>query len=382
VIAALLLAAGASRRFGGAPKLLQELDAKPVLRWSAEALVGTQIGEIVIVVPPEHDEIRRALAGIDARFVVNPRPELGIGRSIARGTSAISPDAEAVVIILGDEPRPPRDALTRVIARYRAGGTRIVAPTYGGVRGHPVLFDRAVFDELRALSGDDGARAVVDRDPSRVALLELGEPLPIDVDTPEDLARLRSAQTHTSLIDSLMPEYDVRASYETLVRAPTDVVYRAVLETDLSRSFISRALMMLRSLGRRGQGSRSFRLRDLPARGAFFALAENAPHEVVAGVLGRFWSLTGNTIEGDSASFQRPPAEGTAKAVWNFRVDATAGGTQLSTETRVLCADATSRRQFKRYWTVIGPFSGLIRLEALRLIRAQAQYIHSTSQRS
>jgi molybdenum cofactor cytidylyltransferase len=80
--------------------------------------------------------------------------------------------------------------MTRVVDRYRKGNVDIVAPKYGGIPAHPVLFARAVFDELSKLSGDRGARAVVDRDPDRVATIELEE-IPIDVDTPADLARLR-----------------------------------------------------------------------------------------------------------------------------------------------------------------------------------------------
>jgi molybdenum cofactor cytidylyltransferase len=190
VIAALLLAAGAARRFG-APKLLQDLHGKPVVRWSAEALMGAPVDEVIIVVPPDFDALRTALQGIDAYFVVNPHPALGIASSLACGVAALSADTTAAIVSLGDEPMVSRTAAGRVLERYRAGGAQIVAPTYAGVRGHPVLFDRSVFDELRTFSGDVGARPVVDRDPQRVAFIEIGEPMPLDVDTPEDLARLR-----------------------------------------------------------------------------------------------------------------------------------------------------------------------------------------------
>jgi len=73
-----------------------------------------------------------------------------------------------------------------------------VAPRYRGTPGHPVLFDHSVFAELRALDGDRGARAVIERDPSRVAIVEVDAPPPGDVDTPEDLARLRRARQNMS----------------------------------------------------------------------------------------------------------------------------------------------------------------------------------------
>lgn len=190
MIAALLLAAGGARRFG-APKLLQELNGKPIVRWSAELLRGAPVDEIIVVVPPDHEEMRLALSDVDARFVVNPRPDRGMGSSLACGVSALDARVAAVLVALADEPMLARAGLERVVERYRAGGASIVAPTYRGIRGHPVLFDRAVFDELRALSEDRGARSVADRDPARLAVVELEEAKPIDVDTPDDLARLR-----------------------------------------------------------------------------------------------------------------------------------------------------------------------------------------------
>jgi molybdenum cofactor cytidylyltransferase len=377
VIAAILLAAGVARRFGG-PKLLQDLAGKPVVRWSAEGLSGAPVDEIVVVVPPAHEAIRRALAGggLRVRFVVNPNPDEGMGASVACGIAALAPGTGAALVALADEPRSSREALMRVVERYRAGGAAIVVPRYHGTRGHPVLFDQSVFQELRALSGDQGARSVTDRNRERVAFVDIDAPQPVDIDTPQDLQLLRSTeQGRDWLIDRLMPEFDERASYGIDVAAPPDAVYRALLETNLADSLVSRILLKIRALGRGSAGA--LRLRDLPERGSFFRLADDPPREIVIGVVGRFWALRGNVCDGDAASFRAPPAAGTAKAAWNFRVDPTDGGSRLTTETRVLCADDESRRSFRRYWTVVGPFSGIIRLEALRLIRRQAQFTSS-----
>ena len=92
-----------------------------------------------------------------------------MGTSIASGVAALHADSDAVLVALGDEPMLGAASLRRVVERYRAGGYPIVVPTYKGTRGHPVLFDRAVFAELRELTGDQGARSVTDRDPSRVS---------------------------------------------------------------------------------------------------------------------------------------------------------------------------------------------------------------------
>ena len=192
MITALLLAAGKSRRFGGGlQKLAQELHGRPVVRWSAESLIGPPVDEVIVVVGENDQPIRDALQGLDVRFVRNPKAGEGMATSLALGIDAVSVSTEAVLVALGDEPLAGRPPLERVVERYRAGGAAIVAPLFRGVRGHPVLFDRSVFPELRALTGDRGARAVTDLDESRRALVELDLPKPVDVDTPADLARVR-----------------------------------------------------------------------------------------------------------------------------------------------------------------------------------------------
>ena len=197
MIVGLLLAAGASRRFG-APKLIQPLRGKPVVRWSAEALGGAT-DRLLVVVPPDDTSLREALRGVRARLVTNPERARGLGRSIARGVIALPADADAVVVALADEPLLDSRWIAAVIARYRAhGGSVIVAPVFRGMRRHPVLFDRSVFGELAVLDGDHGARDVLDRDPGRVTLVEFDEPGTIDVDTVEDLARLEQAPQFTA----------------------------------------------------------------------------------------------------------------------------------------------------------------------------------------
>lgn len=198
MISALLLAAGAARRFGAA-KLLEDLHGKPVIWWSASAANGPPVDELVVVVPPNASSLRAALDGLGARFVVNPRPELGLATSIACGAAALDPSCDAVLVLLGDEPATSRAAVEQVVARFGAGAASIVVPTYEGVRGHPVLFARSVIPELRDFTGGDvGARPIVDRVPSRVAFVELEMSLPPDIDTPGDLARLREQRQYIS----------------------------------------------------------------------------------------------------------------------------------------------------------------------------------------
>ncbi len=188
MIAAIVLAAGFARRMGR-QKLLLELRGKPVVRWSVEAIVP-YVGDTVVVTGQDDEAVRAALSGLAVRFAVNPRPQAGQGSSIAIGAAALKPWTAAVLVALGDQPRLPEGLIARLLAERERSGKAIVAPVFQGTQGTPVLFTAEVFDELRALDGDAGARSVVQARPERVARLALDAPMPPDVDTPEDYARL------------------------------------------------------------------------------------------------------------------------------------------------------------------------------------------------
>jgi molybdenum cofactor cytidylyltransferase len=191
MIAGVVLAAGLSRRMAQ-PKLLLALEGKPILRHAVERMLAGGVDEAVVVVPPGHQAIAAALAGLAVRLVVNPNPEAGQGTSIAAGIAALSRDAEAALIALGDQPRLPPTVIPALIAAFRRGGRAIAAPRYRGSQGNPVLFGLQVFSELHALGGDRGARSVIEKEASRVAWVDFDLAMPEDIDTPEDYERLRS----------------------------------------------------------------------------------------------------------------------------------------------------------------------------------------------
>lgn len=188
------------------------------------------------------------------------------------------------------------------------------------------------------------------------------------------------------LIDDYLPRYDVVERHSIRVRATQAQTYAAITATDFASGPIIRVLFALRMLpgallhGRSGLRALTQR-RAGPMtlasmeRSGFHRLEERVPSELAIGIEGRFWTLSGDRCTPSAEVFRRrPPEPGTARAVWDFRVRAVDGGQcELSTETRVLCADEATRRRFLPYWLVVRPGSGLIRHEMLRAIRRTAE---------
>jgi len=187
VIAGLLLASGASRRFGS-NKLLAPLDGRAIVRWSAEALLGA-VDATWVVVPAQSPEVRATLDGLAVRWVENPNTKSGMASSIRAGVAGLPGDAEAVVITLGDQPLIDPAVIGRVVARWRetSGAARAITTAYTDGRGHPTLFGSAAFPALRTLEGDRGARELLDQLADDVMVVEVDGPRPLDVDTPEAL---------------------------------------------------------------------------------------------------------------------------------------------------------------------------------------------------
>jgi hypothetical protein len=187
------------------------------------------------------------------------------------------------------------------------------------------------------------------------------------------------------LLDDHLPRFDFVERHATGVGAPPAAAFVAIRNAELAGP-LARTLFLLRALpglvlspretARRFLGTRRSRALTVDALAAagFVVLGEDAGRELVLGTIGRFWLASGGMRSfppGEFASFAEP---GWAKAAWNFRVEPAPGGrATLSTETRVLCTDARSRRRFARYWRIVRPFSGLIRLEMLRAIRREAE---------
>jgi molybdenum cofactor cytidylyltransferase len=188
VIGGLVLAAGAGTRFGSA-KQLADLDGRPLLEHSILAMTAAPVGRVVVVLGSGAEEVLDRVDMHGADGVVNERWDEGQSASLACGLAELS-DCEAVVVTLGDQPRVSPDAIRRVIAA-RGDGAAAVRATYGGEPGHPVLLEHALFERMRDVTGDHGARnLLISMHTREVPCDDLGGGE--DVDTPAQLDALRA----------------------------------------------------------------------------------------------------------------------------------------------------------------------------------------------
>jgi len=180
-VAAVILAAGASARFGS-PKQLARIGDGTMLEAVAAIARTAGLGPIVAVVPPG------IAVPADVVPVVNGRPEDGMSRSLRLGLSAVPAEASAAMILLGDQPTVSPATLVQLLD---ARGERpIVAARAGGLLAPPLLLERRSFAMAEAATGDHGLRDLIRGSRHLVTPIEVGEHAP-DVDTPEDLERVR-----------------------------------------------------------------------------------------------------------------------------------------------------------------------------------------------
>jgi molybdenum cofactor cytidylyltransferase len=185
--AGILLAAGSARRFGGAKLLASLADGTPVGVASWRALAAA-LPRTLVVVRPGDAALASALAAAGAEVVPCARADEGMGASLACGVAA-SRNAAGWIVALADMPWIAPATIRRVAAAL-ASGAGIAAPFHRGERGHPVGFAAAYRDPLAALSGDEGAKAIVAANRSSLVRLDVDDPGVLrDVDVPGDLAR-------------------------------------------------------------------------------------------------------------------------------------------------------------------------------------------------
>lgn len=192
---AIILAAGAGARFGGA-KLLAPLNGAPLVAGALLTAFLAPARRVFVAIGPD-PALRKTIEATATRLAAAERlalvpvedPREGMGASLRAAAKAIPDDAAGVFVLLGDMPAIDPVTPRRLAQAFKAPND-IVVPTYLGRRGHPVLFGAAWFPALRALSGDEGARALLENAGAQLTRIPVEDAgIHLDVDRPEDLVR-------------------------------------------------------------------------------------------------------------------------------------------------------------------------------------------------
>ncbi|HVW92845.1 MAG TPA: nucleotidyltransferase family protein [Devosia sp.] len=194
-IAALLLAAGLSRRYGPEDKLAAPFAGRPLAAHAAETLAGLPLAEKYAVCASEEGLVPAMLRASGFAILLNPAPEDGQGSSLAIGaTYAASRNLDGLLVALADMPLVPRAHFEAMLARFGAAPGPI-ASTDGAYRGPPALFPRALFPALIGMTGDAGARRLL----AAASFIEATPRELMDFDTPADFGRAAAVPPGASL---------------------------------------------------------------------------------------------------------------------------------------------------------------------------------------
>ena len=192
-IAALVLAAGQSRRMGAANKLLAEVDGRAMVESVVRAALASNLTRVRVVTGHQGDAVKAQLAGLDVDFTHNPHYAEGLSASLKAGLAGLGGDVDGIMVLLGDMPRITAAHIDRLIAAFNPHeGRAICVPTFNGKRGNPVLFGADLAGEMAAVAGDAGAKSLIGRHEDVVAEVAMADDaIFLDIDTPTALARVR-----------------------------------------------------------------------------------------------------------------------------------------------------------------------------------------------
>jgi molybdenum cofactor cytidylyltransferase len=183
-IAAIILAGGASRRYGQ-PKQLLIWNGKPFIRWCAETSILAGLDPVIVVLGANSEDILPALAGLPIKIVNNPGWNEGQASSLQVGIQSLPKETGAAIFILTDQPQVTPELLDKMKSEHAHTLAKIIAPTVDGQRTTPTLFDRNTFAELQKLQGDSGGRQLFSQYQPRY--FEYSDSsLLLDIDQPED----------------------------------------------------------------------------------------------------------------------------------------------------------------------------------------------------
>ena len=193
-VAAVVLAAGQSRRMGSANKLLEVVDGKPMVVHAVEAALAADTISVTVVVGHQAEEVKKVLSNKNVSFVENPDFDEGLSTSLRAAAKNLNEQADALIVLLGDMPHVNASHVDRLIAGFNPiEGRSICVPTHGGKRGNPVLWASSFAKQMADLRGDVGAKHLIGQNEESVSEIEMSDPAVLrDIDTPEALKAIRS----------------------------------------------------------------------------------------------------------------------------------------------------------------------------------------------
>ena len=190
-VAGVVLAAGSSTRMGR-NKLFFPLGDDTLLRRVVRRAIAAGLDPVIVVVGHEAERARAELAGLACTPVDNPDYALGINRSLRTGISHVPETAPAAVVMLADMPFVTSAMVGGLVARYRESTAPLVISAYGDVNAPPMLYDRALFPELRQMAGEGCGRQVVRRHRHEAIAISWPGARLRDIDVPEDYERIQA----------------------------------------------------------------------------------------------------------------------------------------------------------------------------------------------
>jgi molybdenum cofactor cytidylyltransferase len=193
-VAAVVLAAGQSRRMGAENKLLEVVNGKSMVVHAVETALAADTTSVTVVVGHQAEQVKKALANFNVSFVLNPNYDAGLSTSLKAAADVMPEEADALIVLLGDMPQVTARHVDRLIAAFNPlEGRAICVPTHEGKRGNPVLWARHFVKEMSDLRGDVGAKHLIGMNEDSVAEVEMSDPAILrDIDTPEALAAIRA----------------------------------------------------------------------------------------------------------------------------------------------------------------------------------------------
>lgn len=175
----------------GQPKQLLPFRGRTVLEWVVDNALTSTLQRVIVVLGHEAEAVKRLMEQKRVSTVVNPSYESGQSSSLKAGLRELAGDCEAALFLLGDQPLVTAETIALIIAAFADSPSPIVMPTFDGRRGNPVLFTRATFPRIEALSGDCGARAIFPEYAGEIRSVAVHTPtILFDLDTEEDYRRL------------------------------------------------------------------------------------------------------------------------------------------------------------------------------------------------